>query len=70
MPVLHLYIATPLTNLTKKLKRYPEKVVWDDTCEGAFQKLKAALVVKPVLKVANLATEPFVLHPTLAWELC
>ena len=56
-PTLHLY-ATPLTNLTKK--RYPEKVVWDDACEGAFQKLKAALVVKPVLKVADLATEPFV----------
>ena len=52
-------IATPLTNLTKK--RYPEKVVWDDACEGAFQKLKAALVAKPVLKVAD-PTEPFVLQ--------
>ncbi len=38
-------VAAPLTNLT----RQGVDLVWDDTCEGAFQTLKAALVFAPIL---------------------
>ena len=52
-------IETPLTNLTKKKK--PDTVLWNEDCERAFQRLKEALLKKPVLKVAD-ATKPFILQ--------
>ncbi len=38
-------VAAPMTNLTRQVV----DLVWDDTCEGAFRSLKAALVSVPVL---------------------
>ncbi|CAM4486941.1 unnamed protein product [Lepidochelys olivacea] len=40
-------IATPITELCKKGK--PDKVVWTEQCQEAFQALKEALVSGPVL---------------------
>ena len=44
-------IATPLTDLTKKGN--PEKVVWGEAEENAFQRLKAKLVERPILKMSS-----------------
>ena len=38
-------IATPLTQLTRKQKKF----VWDNACEQSFQKLKQCLTSAPVL---------------------
>ena len=38
-------IATPLTQLTRKQKKF----VWDDACEQSFQRLKQCLTSAPVL---------------------
>ncbi len=38
-------VAAPFTNLM----RQGVDLVWDDTCEGAFQTLKAALTTAPIL---------------------
>jgi hypothetical protein len=44
--------ASPLTDLTKKSA--PNKVVWTDECEIAFQRLKTALTTESVLKLPDL----------------
>lgn len=44
--------ASPLTNLTKKSA--PNKVVWTDECEIAFQRLKTALTTESVLMLPDL----------------
>ena len=45
-------IATPLTNLLKK--RQPERVLWTQECEQAFQNLKTKLIKPPILKVPEV----------------
>lgn len=45
-------IATPLTDLTKKLA--PNKVAWKDFHQVAFERLKSVLCSRPVLNLANL----------------
>ena len=52
-------IAAPLTDLTKKGK--PDRVQWNATCEGAFQKLKEMLQGPAVVKVAEPDC-PFILQ--------
>ena len=42
-------IATPLTKLTRKNKKF----VWNDKCEESFQELKKRLVSAPVLALPN-----------------
>ena len=48
-------IAAPLSDLTRK--KQPEKVVWTDKCEEAFQKLKTMLCSEPVLKNPDFEKE-------------
>jgi len=38
-------VATPLTNLTRKIVKYE----WTDWCEEAFQELKKGLTSAPIL---------------------
>lgn len=45
-------IATPLTDLTKKLS--PNKVAWEDVHQVAFERLKSVLCSRPVLKLVDL----------------
>ena len=52
-------LATPLTNLIRKCA--PNKVVWTQACEEAFQRLKALLCANPVLRSPDLGKE-FVLQ--------
>ena len=51
--------ASPLTDLTKKSA--PNKVVWTDQCEIAFQRLKKALTTDSILKLPDLERD-FVLR--------
>lgn len=46
-------IATPLTNLTKKLS--PNKIVWEESHQESFDKLKMCLSNKPILKLVDLS---------------
>ena len=52
-------IAIPLMDLTQK--KVPDKVLWSDQCEAAFQALKKALTEHPILLVAD-PTKPFTLQ--------
>ena len=52
-------VAAPLSDLTKKAQ--PEKVIWSDACETAFQNLKEVLTSPPVLRLPDL-TRNFVLR--------
>ena len=52
-------IATPLTELTTK--RAPDKVLWTDECELAFQRLKEALTTGAVLRLPDVERD-FVLR--------
>ena len=45
-------IAVPLTDLTKKFN--PNRVVWGESQEKAFQTLKASLTGPPILKLPDL----------------
>ena len=45
------HIAAPMSDLTRK--NMPNHVKWTDSCERAFQTLKKALVVEPVLALPN-----------------
>ena len=51
-------IAVPLTDLTKNS---PHKIVWTDTCEQAFTKLKELLFSTPILMSPDFES-PFVLQ--------
>ena len=42
-------IATPLTKLTRKNKKF----IWNDKCEESFQELKKRLVTAPVLALPD-----------------
>ena len=53
------YIATPLTDLTRKSQ--PNKVVWTPDCTESFQKLKNALCSAPILQSPNF-DEKFILQ--------
>jgi hypothetical protein len=44
-------IAYPLTNLTKK--KMSNTVQWSETCQEAFDKLKASLTSKPIVKAPD-----------------
>ena len=50
-------VATPLTDLLKKDKKY----VWDEKCEKAFMKIKSLLLTAPVLVTPNYQ-KPFQLQ--------
>jgi hypothetical protein len=50
-------IATPLTQLTRKNKKW----VWSEECEESFQELKRRLTTTPVLTLP-LGTEGFVVY--------
>ncbi|KAK6959561.1 hypothetical protein BgiMline_034712 [Biomphalaria glabrata] len=52
-------VAAPLSNLTKKSQ--PDKVIWIEDCEVAFQTLKKCLTSTPVLKLPDLS-QTFVLR--------
>ena len=52
-------IACPLTDLTKAGK--PEKVIWTDKCERAFEKLKTELGKQPVVLLPD-KDKPYVLR--------
>ncbi|KAK6994766.1 Retrovirus-related Pol polyprotein from transposon 17.6 [Biomphalaria glabrata] len=52
-------IAAPLSDLTKKDQ--PDKVIWDENCETAYQELKRLLAAKPVLRLPDLS-KTFVLR--------
>ena len=49
----------PLSDLTKK--GTPEKLVWTDVQEQAFQTLKRHVCVQPVLRLPDM-TKPFILQ--------
>lgn len=49
------HLASPLTDLTKK--GLPNKVIWTEKHEEAFNGLKDSLVRAPVLKLPNLSQE-------------
>ena len=51
-------IASPLTSL---LKGSPKKIIWNDSAERAFQKLKEAFTTAPVLKHPDPA-QPFIVE--------
>ena len=52
-------IAAPLTDLTKKCA--PNSVTWTDSCERAFEELKASMCRSPVLHSPNF-NKPFLLQ--------
>ena len=52
-------IAAPLTDLTKKCA--PNSVTWTDSCERAFEELKASMCRSPVLHSPNF-DKPFLLQ--------
>ena len=52
-------LAAPLTDLTRKVA--PNEVVWNTTCERAFQALKAALSSSPILQSPDF-TKQFLLQ--------
>ncbi|XP_064399260.1 uncharacterized protein LOC135345747 [Halichondria panicea] len=52
-------IASPLTDLTRKAA--PSDVIWTDTCEQAFQKLKTLLSTSPILASPDF-TQQFILQ--------
>ena len=52
-------VATPLSDLTRK--HSPNKVVWGESCQEAFQQLKRALTVAPVLVTPD-RSKPFILQ--------
>ena len=52
-------IALPLTDLTKG--KHPDKVVWNEKCQEAFETLKEKLISKPILILPD-ATKPYVLR--------
>uniref|UniRef100_A0A1X7T894 Reverse transcriptase domain-containing protein n=2 Tax=Amphimedon queenslandica TaxID=400682 RepID=A0A1X7T894_AMPQE len=52
-------IAEPLTELTRK--KLPERVIWSEKAELAFQKLKTALTTAPLMKNPNF-NQPFILQ--------
>ena len=56
-------IAVPLTNLTRKSNS--SKILWNQQCTFAFEKLKAALCSAPVLRSPNFEL-PFVLQTNAA----
>ena len=56
-------VATPLFALLKKDSEY----VWSSACNVAFEALKAALIVDPVLHVAN-STGKFLLYTDWSCE--
>ena len=60
--ILRLF-ATPLFALLKKDSEY----VWSPACNIAFEALKAALIVDPVLHVAN-STGKFLLYTDWSCE--
>ena len=49
------HIAAPLTELTKKGES--NKVHWDEPQQKAFNSLKKALTVQPILKMADLSKQ-------------
>ena len=52
-------IAAPLTELTKKGEA--NKVRWGETQQNAFDALKKALVMQPILRMVDLS-QPFILQ--------
>ena len=52
-------VAIPLTDLTKKSA--PNRVVWTEQCQQAWQKLKDLLCSAPVLKSPDFS-QPFILQ--------
>uniref|UniRef100_A0A1X7TMU0 Reverse transcriptase domain-containing protein n=1 Tax=Amphimedon queenslandica TaxID=400682 RepID=A0A1X7TMU0_AMPQE len=52
-------IAEPLTELTRK--KLPQRVIWSEKAELAFQKLKTALTTAPLMKNPNF-NQPFILQ--------
>ena len=52
-------LALPLTDLTRKGN--PNKLLWSDSAENAFQALRNSLTKFPILKLPNVK-EPFVLQ--------
>ena len=52
-------VATPLTDLTKKSA--PNRVVWTEQCQQAWQRLKDLLCSAPVLKSPDFS-QPFILQ--------
>ena len=48
-------IAVPLTNLTKK--NAPNKVVWTEQCNQAWQNLKGILCSSPVLRTPDFSSQ-------------
>ena len=51
-------IASPLTDLTRKGQ--PNKVVWSEPQENAFNTLRQSLTKSPILKLPDV-TQPFIL---------
>jgi hypothetical protein len=52
-------IASPLTDLTKR--RQPNKVVWGEAQEKAYNSLKSIILKKPILRIPDVR-KPFVLR--------
>ena len=52
-------IAKVLTDLT--MKRMPNKIIWNEECESAFQELKKALISNPILRLPQIK-EKFILR--------
>jgi hypothetical protein len=53
------HISLPLTDLTRKFA--PNKIHWTESQELAFQGLKKALTLSPILKLPDI-TETFILQ--------
>ena len=58
-------IAAPLTDLTKK--GTPDKLVWTEIQEQAFQTLKYHVCVQPVLRLPDMS-KPFILQTDASAE--
>ena len=52
-------VATPMSDLIRK--HAPNNVVWGESCQEAFQQLKRAITVTPVLIIPDWS-KPFILQ--------